>query len=43
MVIVVPLALWGDLQKFWHYIQKKSDTKKAIQVSNLLFFCFYYF
>ncbi|KAF9564956.1 magnesium transporter [Agrocybe pediades] len=34
MVLVVPLALWGDLKKFWAYMQKKSATKKVI-ASNL--------
>lgn len=41
MVLVVPLALWGDLQKFWHYIQKTSATKKAINVSHLDHLPFY--
>ncbi|KDR85830.1 hypothetical protein GALMADRAFT_51400 [Galerina marginata CBS 339.88] len=32
MVVIIPLALWGDLSKIWHYIQKKSVTKKALKV-----------
>ncbi|PPQ89972.1 hypothetical protein CVT25_009612 [Psilocybe cyanescens] len=31
MVVTLPLALWGDLKKFWHYIHKKSATKQAIK------------
>ncbi|KAF9486595.1 magnesium transporter [Pholiota conissans] len=27
MVFVVPIALIGDLKKFWHYMQKKRDIK----------------
>lgn len=32
MVIVIPMALWSDLEKFWRYVQKRSATKEAIKV-----------
>ncbi|KAH9486074.1 Cobalt/magnesium transport protein CorA [Psilocybe cubensis] len=31
MVVTLPLALWGDLKKFWHYIHKRSAATKAIK------------
>ncbi|KAH9477714.1 Cobalt/magnesium transport protein CorA [Psilocybe cubensis] len=31
MIIVVPLALWNDLEKFWRYVQKRAATKKAMK------------
>jgi hypothetical protein len=33
MIVVIPIALMGDLMKLWHYMQKKTATRKAVKVS----------
>ncbi|KIM47383.1 hypothetical protein M413DRAFT_439064 [Hebeloma cylindrosporum] len=31
MILVIPIALMGDLKKLWHYMQKKTATRKAVK------------
>lgn len=33
MIVVIPIALMGDLMKLWHYMEKKTATRKAVKVS----------
>ncbi|KAF8910196.1 hypothetical protein CPB84DRAFT_1821600 [Gymnopilus junonius] len=35
MVVVIPLALWDDMIKGWHYIQKKVLLKHSLKVCQL--------
>ena len=37
MIVVIPIALMGDLKKLWHYMQKKTATRKAVKVSLMIF------
>ncbi|PPQ96364.1 hypothetical protein CVT26_004966 [Gymnopilus dilepis] len=31
MVLVVPLSIWGDLVRGWHYVQKKALLKNSLK------------
>jgi len=33
MAVVVPIALWSDVKKMVHYLQKRVATKNAVKVS----------
>jgi hypothetical protein len=32
MLVVIPLALFGDLKKAYHYFKKKIITRNAVKV-----------
>ena len=33
MAVVLPIALWGDIKKMVHYLQKRLAAKHAVKVS----------
>ena len=40
MVLVVPLSIWGDLVRGWHYVQKKALLKNSLKVIQNVFLRF---
>jgi len=37
MIVIIPIALMVDLMKLWHYMQKKTATRKAVKVNLIVF------
>jgi hypothetical protein len=38
MLVITPLFMWSDIQKAYHFVQKKMISKKAVQVRQVPFF-----
>lgn len=40
MAIVVPIFMWSDIERMWHYFQKRVAARSVKQVCFLLYYTY---